>query len=354
MEYGISFFPSVGPDDKPAPQYYDEAFQLAEKADELGFAYARAIEHYFCAYGGYSPDPITFLTAIAARTKNIRLITAATIPAFTHPIKLAGKLAMLDNISHGRLDVGFGRAFLPQEFEAFEIPLEESRRRFDEGVRACRLLLSQDEVEFSGEFHRFGPVRLLPKPVQQPCPPFYVAAASSAESYEKAGRDGYFLQTALAVSSLEKTQEMLRVYRQAWADGGHRPGAERIQISMPFFLADDDETARKAGEYDHHKTSSNMLEAVSEWQRVSSTQYVGYDKIAESVRRTSFDDLVAQNKILAGGPDTVRKQLEILAETLGDDLSIALVPHSGNLDPAVPTRALELFSESVLPKLSHS
>ncbi|MFJ9411805.1 LLM class flavin-dependent oxidoreductase [Streptomyces sp. NPDC101393] len=354
MEFGISFFPSVGPDDKPATQYYDEAFQVAEKADDLGFAYVRAIEHYFSAYGGYSPDPITFLTAVAARTRNVRLITAATIPAFTHPVKLAGKIAMLDNISHGRVDAGFGRAFLPHEFEAFEISLEESRERFDEGVQACRLLLTEDAAAFSGTFHTFGPVRLLPRPAQQPFPPFYVAAASSPESYEKAGRDGHYLQTALAVSSLEKTREMLGIYRDAWAAAGHRPGAERIQISMPFFLADDDETARRAGEFDHRKTSGNMLEAVSAWQRVRSTQYAGYEKIAESVRRTSFDDLVRQNKILAGSPDTVRKQLDHLVAALGDDLSVALVPHSGNLDPALVNRALELFSDSVLPRMADS
>ena len=69
-----------------------------------------------------------------------------------------GVIRALDNISHGRLSVGFGRAFLPDEFEAFEISMDESRQRFTDGVEACRLLWSEEDVEWKGAFHRFGPV----------------------------------------------------------------------------------------------------------------------------------------------------------------------------------------------------
>lgn len=178
MEFGINFFPTVGPEEKPADVYFDEALRLVELAEELGYDHIKTVEHYFFKYGGYSPDPVTFLAAAAARTSRIKLVTGAVIPAFTHPLKLAGKLAMLDNISKGRLQVGFGRAFLPDEFDAFELAMDESRPRFLDGLRACQKLWSEENVVWDSEFHKFGPVTLLPRPYQRPHPRILVARPS--------------------------------------------------------------------------------------------------------------------------------------------------------------------------------
>src|SRR5213592_4077575 len=116
MQFGVQFFPDVRPDEKSGEQYFQEALDLAEEADRLGFSHIRIVEHYFHPYGGYSPNPIVFLAAAAQRTKRARLVTGAVLPAFNHPLKLAGEIAMLDALSRGRLDVGFARAFLPHEF----------------------------------------------------------------------------------------------------------------------------------------------------------------------------------------------------------------------------------------------
>ena len=107
----------------------------------------RTVEHYFNAYGGYSPNPIVFLAAAAMRSAKARLVTGAVLPVFNNQLKLAGEIGMLDAISGGRLDVGFARAFLPHEFARFGISVNESRARFDEGVEQVRLLLAQENVE---------------------------------------------------------------------------------------------------------------------------------------------------------------------------------------------------------------
>src|SRR5262249_17257092 len=111
MEFGIQFFPAVGPDQKPADQYWREALELTQLAERLGFTNVRTVEHYFLSYGGYSPDPLIFLSAAAAVTRSIRLITGAVLPVFNNPLKLAGQIGMVDAISGGRLEVGFARAF---------------------------------------------------------------------------------------------------------------------------------------------------------------------------------------------------------------------------------------------------
>src|SRR5207244_5834645 len=97
----------------------------------LGFHSIKTVEHQFFDYGGRGPSPTVFLAAIAARTRRIRPITGAVIPAFNHPVKSAGELALLDNLSRGRLDAGFGRAFIPKEFEVFGVSMDESRARFE-------------------------------------------------------------------------------------------------------------------------------------------------------------------------------------------------------------------------------
>src|SRR5665213_4064777 len=141
MQFGVQFFPDVRPEDKSAEAYFRDALDLAEAADLLGYSHVRIVEHYFHYYGGYSPNPIVFLAAASQRTRRARLVTGAVLPAFNHPLKLAGEIGMLDAISGGRLDVGFARAFLPHEFARFGRSLDESRERFTEGMEQVRLLL---------------------------------------------------------------------------------------------------------------------------------------------------------------------------------------------------------------------
>src|SRR6201987_5542443 len=134
MQFGVQFFPDVQPKEKSGERYFQEALDLAEEADRLGFSHIRIVEHYFHYYGGYSPNPIVFLAAAAQRTKRARLVTGAVLPAFNHPLKLAGEIGMLDAISDGRLDIGFARAFLPHEFPRFGCSPDESVARFRQGL----------------------------------------------------------------------------------------------------------------------------------------------------------------------------------------------------------------------------
>ncbi|MBB2910441.1 alkanesulfonate monooxygenase SsuD/methylene tetrahydromethanopterin reductase-like flavin-dependent oxidoreductase (luciferase family) [Streptosporangium becharense] len=351
MKFGVLFFPTVGPQEKSAADYYDEALRLAVLADELGFHHLKIVEHYFFDFGGYSPDPVTFLAAAAARTSRIRLCTGAVIPAFTHPVKLAGKLAMLDGISGGRLDVGFGRAFLPDEFAAFEIPIDESRARYEEGVEACRRLWAEEDVVWEGDFYRFGPVTLLPRPVQQPHPPVFSAVTASPESVEAAARAGRNLQIIAAVSPKEKVQEMLDLYRKTRASAGHDPDTARVELSYSLFLDEDGDEARRGGRHAEQKYGEKIAEAVKSWKTTTSTAYPGYEKLAEAALRqgATFDERVAANRLLAGTPEEVRAQIDTLASWYGDDVDISLTVHSGHLPYETSARALRLFAERVTP-----
>src|ERR1700752_5165987 len=189
MEFGVQFFPSVSPALKGPGQYWDEALALTRLAEQLDFRHVRTVEHYFHAYGGYSPDPLIFLSAAAAMTRKIRLVTGAVLPVFNNPLKLAGQIGMVDAISKGRLEVGFARAFLPHEFGRFGVSLDESRARFEEGMETVRRLLDKEDVSQNGRFHSFPPTPSLPRPTQRPRPPFWVAARATQQSFVFAGRE---------------------------------------------------------------------------------------------------------------------------------------------------------------------
>src|SRR4051812_21914373 len=243
MQFGINFFSSVRQEQKSAVQYFDEALQLSALADELGYSHVRTVEHYFRPYGGLTPSPIVFLSAAAARTKRIRLVTGAVIPIFNHPIKLAGELAMLDNISGGRLTVGFARAFLPEEFEAFERSMDESRARFEGGLEAVRRLWTETDVVFEDAFYRFGPITSSPRPVQHPHPPIMVAAIGTPTSFEWAGRQGYGLMVVPYLSKFDDLREKIESYRQTFE--AHHPDRPipPVQMSLHLHVAETDAQA---------------------------------------------------------------------------------------------------------------
>ncbi|GAB3795630.1 LLM class flavin-dependent oxidoreductase [Micromonospora zhanjiangensis] len=349
MQFGINLFPTVTPAEKPAAQHFDEALRLAALADELGFHHVKTVEHYFTPYGGYSPDPVTFLAAAAARTRRIRLVTGAVIPAFSHPIKLAGKLAMLDNISHGRLDIGFGRAFLPPEFEAFQVAMDESRDRFDEGVEACRRLWAEQEVVWQGRFHQFGPVTMLPRPYQQPHPPILVATATTPVSCEAAGRAGYGLMMVPSINKPEKLQEMLELYRKSRQAAGHDPNTGDIHFSYNCYLATDATTAYRNGRRYSEHTHQKLVDAVAEWSRTRSADYPGYENIVQRVRSSDFDKSLAEDKVLVGTPEEVTARLSRIRDLYGD-ITVSLQVISGNMPYEESAETMRLFADAVLPR----
>src|SRR5260370_2504245 len=136
---------------------------------------------------------MVFRGAAAQRTRQARLVTGAVLPAFNHPLKLAGEIGMLDAISGGRLDVGFARAFLPHEFRRFGRSPDESVARFREGIEQVELLLTRENVTHHGRFHTIENTTSLPRPTQRPRPQFYVASLNTPDSFDCAVRMGYWV-----------------------------------------------------------------------------------------------------------------------------------------------------------------
>ena len=350
MQFGLNFFPCVGPVDKSGEQYFREALDLAQLGDELGYSHIRQVEHYFKPYGGYSPNPLLFLSAVSQRTKRIRLLTGAVLPAFNNPLKLAGEIGMLEGISGGRLDVGFARAFLPHEFEAFGISLDDSRQRFNEGIAQIKLLLSEENVSSQGEFHSFKNVTSLPRPMQTPHPPFWIAATSTPETFEAAGKNGWSVM-AIPLEP-EKMRTLIGTYREAWKSAGH-PGSGHVMNSFTTCCAPTRDEAMQTAIEPGNGHLRGLADAAKEWMQGASTKdYPGYDKMIAHISSERIESQITQGVGWVGTPADLVEMIRGYNDKVGGIDSASLLIMPSNMPAKYAERTVRLFASDVMPKLN--
>lgn len=349
MQFGLNFFPCVSPEQKPAEQYFREAMHLCSLTDELGYSHIRQVEHYFKPYGGYSPNPLIFLTAAAMRTKATRLITGAVLPAFNHPLKMAGEIGMLDGISNGRLEVGFARAFLPHEFAQFEVSLDESRRRFTEGLSQITLLLKDENVSSKGEFHSFTNVTSLPRPTQRPRPPFWIAATNTPETFAFAGTNACKVM-AIPLEP-NKMRELIGIYRDAWRAAGH-PGNGHVMNTFFMCCAETRDEAMAVGLPPCNQHLRGLADSAKEWLTGASTKdYPGYDKLIAHVSSDTAESQVGNGSAFIGTPSDIVEMIRGYNDKVGGIDSVSLHFTPGNMPVDKAERSLRLFSREVLPQV---
>jgi alkanesulfonate monooxygenase SsuD/methylene tetrahydromethanopterin reductase-like flavin-dependent oxidoreductase (luciferase family) len=166
---------------------YARALERIEIMDRTGYDAVWLAEHHFSSFSA-CPSVHMVGTLAAARTKRLRIGTAVSLAPFYHPLRLAEEVALLDLLSGGRVNWGAGRGFARVEFTAFGVPPEESVSRFHETVEIVLEAWTEAKLTFAGKHFHFEDVEVLPKPVQQPHPPVWVAASSEGAIDWAAGR----------------------------------------------------------------------------------------------------------------------------------------------------------------------
>ena len=349
MKFGLNFFPAFRESDTTTAAYFDQCLRLAERADQLGFDSVKTVEHQFFDYGGHSPSPIVFLAAVAARTTRIRPITGAVIPAFNHPVKSAAELAMLDNLSNGRLDAGFGRAFLPKEFEVFGVSMDESRARFEESIDIIARLWTEDRVSYEGRFYKLEDVHLMPRPVQKPHPPIWIAAIASPESFVWAGSRGYYLMIVPFANQMERTREFVAAYRQAWREAGFAPGAERVQLALFCYLAESRDEALRGFDRPVRRYIELLGEAVGSWSTLRSADYPGYDKMVAAISALSPQIIIDNHLAYVGTPEDAAAHVQWHRDFFGE-VEPSMQINFGGISDLEAFRTLDLFASRVMPR----
>ena len=352
MEFGLQYFPCVGPDQKSGAQYFDECLRLTEYADVYGYSHIRTVEHYFHPYGGYTPNPIVFLSALSQRTQKARIVTGAILPVFNNPLKLAGEIGMLDAITGGRAEIGFARAFLPHEYERFNIDLDDSVARFDEGMEQIDLLLTGENVSHDGKFHSFKNVTSLPRPTQKPRPKFWTAAFTTPESFEKAGRVGNYIM-AIPIGG-SQMNELIGIYREAWKLAGHE-GNGRIMLAFHMYCHEDATEVVNIARDPVNRYLKMLVDAAKDWvDGATSDNYKGYGKMIEALDRETFESQVEKGAAWIGTPESLTERIRDYHAEIGgfDDASLQI--NFNDLSYEDAERSVKLFGEKVMPGFAGS
>ena len=322
-------------------QLYAERLDLLAEAEARGFDIYHLAEHHGTPLG-LVPSPSVFLAAAAMRTTRIRLCPLVYVLPFYHPVRLAEEIAMLDQLSGGRLEVGLGKGANPYELQAYGIEPADAQRRYDEVLAAVLRMLETGAVGAAGTASDDLPVRLR----QAPCPPLWYPSSNPA-SVPRLGRQG--INTILGFSFRSPTIEETRLRRDEYfagvadappgtAMGGAGVPAPRFGIMRNVFVGESDRAARE-----------RMIEAMEVfyeqftalWRRHGDERFTGAQ---------DFDRAIDEGRLIAGSAATVRAQLTgMLRASGGNHFAGAFA--FGSLSHAEARSSLARFADEVAPAL---
>ncbi len=343
-------------DPKLGEELYDDRIRYMRRVDELGFDGLIFTEHHYGPNGGLTPSPLIMLSAASQVTERIKLVTMGmALALYPHPVRVAEELAMVDNLSRGRLVVGFISSGA-QSLYSYSVPVAEERGRYHE---AYDLVVKawQDENPFAwhGEYFDYECVSILPRPLQQPHPPTWTTAVS-AESIQWAAEHHIAM---LASGTVEQSRDILNYYQEfAESECGWTPTPAQRGIHREFFMARTKAEAQEridelmnrdsADQYSRIFEAPVLQELERERYKVRSFAYASDGgRPARSGR--SLDGLRG-GSYLVGDPDSMAEQILEQQKACGANV-LVIRPEIGRMTIDQVGDSLELFAREVLPVL---
>ena len=313
---------------RTVPQLYDQVIRSCELAERLGFDTFFCAEHHFHEYG-VVPDPAVMLSALAQRTKRIRLGTAISILTFHDPRRIAETYAMVDMMSGGRLMFGVGSGYLAHEFVGYGKEPKEKRDRFNENLDIVKRLMGGETLAYKGQFSASEKVVLNVLPHEGRVPPIYVAVLAREAAYHVGKqKNRIFTVPYASCKDFRDIGTMLEEYRKGRAEAG-----------MP---KDDD---------DHVFTLHTYVAATDQEARAQAKD--AYDLYVDTrlyAKKHVYEDIIANGICLFGSVDTVAEKMCELHEM--GIRHTATMHNFGALDPALVERSMTLFAREVMPRVA--
>jgi alkanesulfonate monooxygenase SsuD/methylene tetrahydromethanopterin reductase-like flavin-dependent oxidoreductase (luciferase family) len=325
--------------------------QLAEVelAERIGIDQIWFFEHHLQPTAPV-PSPNLLIAAAAQRTRHIRFASMVNILPFRHPLLVAEEAAMLDNLTEGRLDMGLGRGLRPPEFEAFGVDQAQSREMFLESFDIIRRVWADENFVHHGKYWTVRKEAPLSPPLlQHPHPPFLVSAQSDESLRWAAEHDIPFAQIDSLADQAKRDQTLYREVQTAY---GHAP-QPRLYLMREIYVGDSDARARA-------EAQPWMLQHWELWNRY--TQFTRGGKLPDSydfwrrqapmLHAMSFEEILANDMVLLGGPETVADAILRLASQL-DLMGLAMIFKMGAMPYDMVERSMTAFGEAVLPRIPH-
>ncbi len=225
-------------DPKVAVRTYAEHLDAWVELERLGYDGVAFNEHHVTPYGLMN-SPNLIAAAAAQRTRKLKLLIYGNLLPLHEPLRLAEEIAMLDCLSDGRIICGIARG-APREYRVFNVPLAESRARFEECYEIMRRAWTEQSFSFEGRFHSYKDVALWPRPVQQPHPPVWMPVSRSKDSIEWAAANDVPITPGIAGPQRE---DIVRHYAACLARRGRHITPDHLNIAIDAYVADSKQQA---------------------------------------------------------------------------------------------------------------
>ena len=312
----------------------------------MGYDYAWEVEHHFLEEYSHSSAPEVFLGAASQRTTNIRLGHGVIQLPTNQPHRVAERVATLDLLSKGRVELGMGEGAGPAELHPFGTQVRSKRDRWEEAVKAIIPMFTKESWEFHGQYHDFPARNVIPKPYQKPHPPLWVAC-SNIKTIGQAGEWGMGALGFTFVSPDAATAWVNKYYNNLL----HRPNRltdypvnPNIAMVSGFMCAETDEEA-----YEKASGWTFFIFALSYYGRK------GVDAPGEGNLWEEFEDWRHSEKAqdafkgaLIGSPATIREKLHQFQEAHVDQ--VILLNQAGKTSHEDICGSLKMFAEEVMPE----
>jgi alkanesulfonate monooxygenase SsuD/methylene tetrahydromethanopterin reductase-like flavin-dependent oxidoreductase (luciferase family) len=336
LEFGV--FDHLDRNDLPLQEYYEQRLKVIEAFDRSGFYAYHVAEHHFTPLG-MAPSPSVFLSAIGQRTTRLRFGTFVYALPVHHPLRVLEEICMLDHMSGGRMEIGFGRGSVPFEISYYGQNADERQQIYAERLELILKAFTVDTLNWKGRYDQFENVPMELAPLQKPHPPLWYGA-HSPDSAERAARKGLNIVTNDMPAN---TREIVARYRKVWQEVQGSAALPKMGMVRFIVVADSDtkamEIARRA--YLRWRSSFTYLSDMNGTTPNS------------PLRVESFDKLIRQGQAIAGSPETVRS---FLAAQIGDSGANYVVGQFcfGDLKFDEMVCSVALFAEQVMPALRNS
>ena len=188
MKFGMLYELQIPKPWHPKSEYnvFWEALEQIVLAEEMGFEYAWLVEHHFLTEFAHSCAPEVFLGALSQRTSRMRLGHGVVLLPVNHPVRVAEYVATLDVLSNGRVELGTGRSGTPYQLSPFGLDINDTRGMWDEALSIIPRMWTEEVFSHDGKYYHIPPREVIPKPVQVPHPPLWVACTQT-ETFRLAG-----------------------------------------------------------------------------------------------------------------------------------------------------------------------
>ena len=325
---------------------FEDTTEQIQYAEELGFSSAWLAEHHFSRYG-LGSSPLILAAKIAALTKRIRLGTAVLVPPLHHPIRLAEDIAMLDQVSGGRLEIGFGRGSSGYEYAGYSVSQAESQARYQETIGIVKGLWTTPDYSHQGQFYDFHHLNLVPPPLQKPHPPLYIAATRTPATLEFVASSGHPIIVGVVLDHTAALDLCQRFIKMAGA-AGHEMSMSRIPFFRYLYVAESAEQACR-----DTREAMEWTQDMIQWRGIFSSGSEVHQRLDDFRRTrtsppTSYEH-IAEHRAFFGTPDDVTDKIRALqaagVEYFGCNFAFGNMPHEKVM------RSMELFAKEVMPKL---